>query len=230
MYKSHSEIKTPDRDCIIWRYLSFEKFLSLLNDGQLYFARQDKFDDLHEAELSQKDCNLFDEAVSGMSKELRREKTGCGYINCWVMSDVELYLMWNTYASLDKGIAIKSTIGNLIDSLDPNDNRLVFISDVNYIDYNNDFTFDKAGGSANLLARYYCKRKYFQQEAELRLVYYDYEAKLDDDNIGVKFQVSLETLIDEIWIAPQAKDWFEFLIKAELKLHKIDKSIKRSLI
>lgn len=228
MYKSHSEIITPDRDRIIWRYLSLDKFLSLLNDGQLYFARQDMFNDLHEAELSQKDCDLVDEVVPGSSKELEEE--GCGYINCWVMSDGELYLMWNTYASLDKGIAIKSTVGNLIDSLNPSDDRPVFISDVDYIDYNNDFTFNKADGSANLLARYYCKRKYFQQEKELRLVYYDYKAKFDDDNIGVKFQVSLETLIDEIWIAPQAKGWYENLIKAELKLHKIDKSIKHSLI
>ena len=62
-----------------------------------------------------------------------------GFINCWVISNVELYLMWNTYSSLDKGLAIKTTIGNLIDSLDPCDDREVFISDVNYIDYYHDY-------------------------------------------------------------------------------------------
>lgn len=230
MYQKHSEIETPNDNKIIWRYFSLEKFLSLLNDSQLYFARQDKFYDQNEAELSNHDFAFFDKIIPGISKELAKDKTGCGYINCWVMSDVELFLMWNTYSSLDKGIAVKSTVGNIIDSLDPNDKRPVFISDVKYIDYTNDFTFDKAGGSANLLARYFCKSRYFQQEKELRLVYYDYQAKLNDDIVGLKINVSLETLIEEIWVAPQATEWFKDLIKTELKLHRIDKPVKTSQI
>lgn len=230
MYQKHSEIETPNDNKIIWRYFSLEKFLSLLNDSQLYFARQDKFYDQNEAELSNHDFAFFDKIIPGISKELAKDKTGCGYINCWVMSDVELFLMWNTYSSLDKGIAVKSTVGNIIDSLDPNDKRPVFISDVKYIDYTNDFTFDKAGGSANLLARYFCKSKYFKQENELRLVYHDYQANLNDENVGLKFDVFLDTLIDEIWIAPQATEWFKDLVISELKLRNIDKPVKRSQI
>ena len=106
----------------------------------------------------------------------------------------------------------------------------VFISDVNYIDYYHDYTFDKTDGIANCLARYFCKRKYFLQERELRLVYYDFKATIDGDNVGQKFDVSINTLLDEVWIAPNAKGWYENLIKDEMQLHGINKPVKRSCI
>ena len=51
--------------------------------------------------------------------------------------------------------------------------------------------------------------------------------KLDDDNkqYGIKFDVSLDTLINEIWIAPQADDWYVELIKNEMKIHNLNKPI-----
>lgn len=212
--------------------MSLDKFLSLLNDKQLFFAREDMFPDIKEGKRSILDLALYNNAVSGISDIIEKDPFGCGFINCWVMSDVDLYLMWNTYSSLDKGIAIKSTIGNIIVSLDSNDERCVYISDVKYMDYSKDYTFDKAGGSANDFARYFCKRKYFEQENELRLVYYDYRMMLNDKQspLGLKFSVSLDTLIDEIWIAPQANDWYENLIKEEIKKHGIAKPIKHSQI
>ncbi|MBO4464932.1 MAG: DUF2971 domain-containing protein [Prevotella sp.] len=212
--------------------MSLDKFLSLLNDRQLYFARQDTFFDLQEGKRSVPDLAMYDEAVPGISDIIENDPYGCAFINCWVMSDVDLYLMWSTYSSLDKGIAIKSTIGNLKDSLDPTDEREIYISDVHYIDYSNKGTFIKANGSANDLARYFCKRKYFQQEQELRLVYYNYKMRLDDNNTpsGLKFSVSLDTLIDEFWIAPQADVWYGNLIKEEIKTHGLVKPIRRSHI
>jgi hypothetical protein len=230
MYCSHSEIRTPNISRIIWRYMSLDKFLSLLNDKQLYFTRQDKFDDSKEGKLARQDSALYNYYVPGSAKNI--EKQGCAYINCWIMSDFEQYLMWGTYASLDKGIAIKSTIGNLIKSLDSNDKRCIYISDVDYIDYTTDLTFEKAGGSANGLARYFCKRKYFQQENELRLVYYDYLKNLDKDNkdVGMKIDVSLDTLIDEICIAPCAEKWYYDLVKKEVENHHINKCVYLSQI
>lgn len=230
MYYQHSEIKTPDRKRTIWRYMSLDKFLSLLNDKQLYFARQDMFDDSKEGIFSPADKACYDSYVPEISKRIEKEP-GCAFINCWVMADVDLYLMWNTYSSLKKGVAIKSSIGNLINSLDSNDERRIYISDVDYIDYTKEYTFDKTDGSANGLARYFCKRNYFQQEKELRAVYYDYTAKLDENTPkGLKFDVTLDTLIDEVWIAPKASYEYEKLIKEEARKHGIIKSIRRSQI
>ena len=161
---------------------------------------------------------------------MKCENLGCTFINCWIMSDTEQYLMWTAYSSIDEGIAIKTTVGKLIDSLDPNDKRSIYISDVNYIDYESQYTFDKTGGFANLLAPFFCKGKYFKQEKELRMIYSDYEIDSRSPIEGVKFIVSLNNLIDEVWIAPKAKGWYEDVIKKELSLHNIKKPLKRSCI
>lgn len=230
MYKTHKDFTTPNRKTIIWRYMSLSKFLSLINNEELYFARHDKFFDAQEGILSDPDKSFFDSKVPGISSRMKCENLGCTYINCWIMSDTEQYLMWTAYSSIDEGIAIKTTVGNLINSLDPNDKRSIYISDVNYIDYKSQYTFDKTGGFANLLAPFFCKGKYFEQEKELRLIYNNYEIDERNKIEGVQFKVSLDTLIDEIWIAPVARTWFEEIVKKELILHNIHKQVNRSCI
>ena len=230
MYKTHKDFTTPDSNTIIWRYMSLAKFLSLINDEELYFARHDKFLDAQEGLLSNPDNNFFDNKVPGISSRIQCDNLGCTFINCWIISNVEQYLMWTAYSSIDEGIAIKTTIGNLIDSLDPSDKRCIYISEVNYIDYNTQYTFSKAKGFANLLAPFFCKGKYFEQEKELRLVYSDYEIDTRDEIESVQFKVSLDSLIDEVWIAPKAKGWYEEIIKKELELHNIKKPLNRSCI
>jgi hypothetical protein len=230
MYKIHKDLTTPDRKTIIWRYMSLSKFLSLINNEQLYFARHDKFFDAQEGVLSDLDKSFFDSKVPGISSRMKCENLGCTFMNCWIISDLELYLMWTAYSSIDEGIAIKTTVGSLIDSLDSNDERCIFISDVNYIDHNTQYTFDKTGGFANLLAPFFCKGQYFQQEKELRMIYCNYEIDERDEIEGVQFKVSLDVLIDEVWIAPRAKTWYEDIIKKELLLHNIKKPLKRSCI
>lgn len=230
MYKPHPDFTTPDRSIAIWRYMSLPKFLSLINNEELYFARHDKFFDAQEGILSDPDKSFFDSKVPGISSRMKCENLGCTFINCWIMSDTEQYLMWTAYSSIDEGIAIKTTIGKLIDSLDPNDKRSIYISDVNYIDYRSQYTFDKTRGIANLLAPFFCKGKYFEQEKELRLIYNNYEIDERNKIEGVSFKVSLDTLIDEIWIAPVSGTWFEEIVNKELILHNIHKHVNRSCI
>lgn len=230
MYKVHKDFTTPDRNTIIWRYMSLSKFLSLINNEQLYFARHDKFFDAQEGVLSNPDNNFFDSKVPGISSRMKSEYLGCTFINCWIMSDFEQYLMWTAYSSIDEGIAIKTTIGRLIDSLNSNDERHIYISDVNYIDYNTQYTFEKTGGFANMLAPFFCKGQYFQQEKELRLIYSNYEIDERDKIEGVQFKVSPNILIDEVWIAPRAGTWYEEVVSKELLLHNINKPLKRSCI
>lgn len=43
-----------DKDCKLWRYMDFSKFMSLITTSQLYFSRSDKFPDIYEGHLSSK--------------------------------------------------------------------------------------------------------------------------------------------------------------------------------
>ena len=146
MYYPHPALTLPSKETVIWHYFSLAKFLSLLNDSKLYFPRSDKFEDQMEGRFSAADKNLY-EIMGNPSMPERIEKgcAGCAYINCWVMSEEELFLMWSAYSSLEEGIAIKSSVGNLISSLDASDTREIYISNVSYIDYEKQRTFDKTG-------------------------------------------------------------------------------------
>lgn len=228
MYYQHRAFKTPDRETVIWRYLSLSKFLSLLNSRSLYLARSDQFFDKNEGKLSEMDKKLFDSFVPDISNRIEKEGIGCSFIQCWVMNPEELFLMWETYSSLEEGIAIKSTVGQLIDSLDSKDERNIIISDVSYKNYSKDYTFDKAGGFANLLAPLFCKRTYFCQEMELRLVYHDYNMSILDNVMGVVFKVDLNKLIDSVWVAPNAGEWYIDVINKEMLIHGINKPLNCS--
>ena len=225
MYCPHEAFPTPPRETVIWHYFSLAKFLCLLNNSTLYFPRSDQFEDKMEGKMSVMDKKLYEKIARSVPEMIEKGINGCFYINCWVMSDEELYLMWNTYSSLNEDIAIKSTVGNLIDSLDVNDKRNIIISKVNYINYEDD---DETGGFSNILAPHFCKRQYFKQENELRLVYYDYYIRPPHNILGINFAVSLNTLIDEIWISPKATKWYHDLVEKEIMLHGLSKKVLSS--
>lgn len=42
------EYDVPKRDMPLWRYQDFPKFVSLLDSGELFFTRADKFEDVFE--------------------------------------------------------------------------------------------------------------------------------------------------------------------------------------
>ena len=44
-YKEHLVFKTPPRTRIVWRYMSFAKFVWLIAKESLYFSRLDQHDD-----------------------------------------------------------------------------------------------------------------------------------------------------------------------------------------
>ena len=47
MYENHSALYFVDDDMLLWKYMSFSKFVNLLS-GNLYFNRIDSFEDIFE--------------------------------------------------------------------------------------------------------------------------------------------------------------------------------------
>ena len=45
MYKEHEAFAPPPPDAVLWRYMDFTKFVSLLEKQALFFARADKLED-----------------------------------------------------------------------------------------------------------------------------------------------------------------------------------------
>ena len=220
MFREHRDFYTPEDTRTVWHYFSLAKFIGLLESSELYFSRQDQFDDAGEGKLSRLDKQFLSKYPAGMVEHMESDKVGCYYANCWTLSESDEYVLWNTYASLYDGIAVKSSVGRIKESLDSNDERSVYVAKVQYYDEVTGSTFGASGGIINLLSLAFSKRNYFKAEKELRLLFHDNDARLDDNSPrSVSFHVELNKLIEEIYVAPKSYPWFKDAIAHMIELY-----------
>ena len=52
MFAEHPDLNPPQDNAVLWRYMDFTKFVSLLDRRALYFSRADKLGDPFEGSLS----------------------------------------------------------------------------------------------------------------------------------------------------------------------------------
>ena len=238
MYKEHEHYTTPRDDAMLWRYLDFTKFVSLLEKSALFFARADKFDDPFEGSYLRMNTELRPKLYAGkvsedslqgwvnFTKEVRRYTL----ISCWHESLHESAAMWRLYSREKDGIAIKSSFGSFKKSFTtPED---VFIGKVNYVDYERDFIPE-----FNILFPFLHKRKSFEHEREVRAIILTLPSKdgaIDTSqeifDIGEYYDVDLSLLIQEVIVAPYAPEWFLGLIKSVATRYNLDAPVVKSAL
>ena len=116
------DIKVPSFDEILWRYMDFAKFVSLLEHRALFFARADKLGDPFEGAWSDvnhklleqgkkaetnKDVSNWMEAWSLIARSARDQRRFT-LVNCWHASDHESEAMWRLYSGVGYGIAVRT--------------------------------------------------------------------------------------------------------------------------
>jgi hypothetical protein len=231
MYSAKPFFNVPaDEQTMIWRYMDFTKFVSLLDKKALYFTRSDRFSDKFEGAIPKPTVEAREALVLGLestfaeetlrvmsqgSQELRKWI----FLNCWHMNSNESAAMWQLYVQKNDGIAIRSTFARLRDSLSSHD---MLIGMVNYIDY--DRTMIPYGNAFHAL---FCKRRSFEHEHELRVVILK-PSKAKDLQPGLYIPCDLDILIDEIFVSPASPSWFKELVSSILEKYSIDKEAKRS--
>lgn len=237
MYKQSYHFHTPEENLTIWRYIDFTKFVDLLLSKQLFFARSDSFEDPFEGRIRLKDYEKTKQMFS--DEELTKKFY---FLNCWHINENQSDAMWKIFLSTNNGIAIKSTVGNLIKSFEETKED-IFISKVYYREFEN-ITFNEVlfeeqnrtmngrGGSYN---QFNYKRISFEHEKELRLFHIDMPIPhAIKDGIPreplthKKLDINLECLINEIVVAPFADDWFKDLVKQIVEKLNYNFSISKS--
>lgn len=224
---------------IIWRYIDFTKFVSLLDRSALFFARADKFKDQFEGSWTKKNFERMNTAfkdvhvlganyVRKFFKKLR-EYT---YINCWHLSAEESAALWKLYLRSDEGIAVRSNILHLNSELKRNYKKNdLYIQKVKYINYK---TYNMPEG--NMLAPFIHKRTSFMHEKEVRAIIQqlpfedgtiDLNLKPSDED-GIYINVDLNVIIDMVYVSPDAQQWFKDLVESILKKYGLSKVVKRS--
>ena len=153
--------------------------------------------------------------------------------NCWHQNVVESMAMWEKYHMRNSGVAIKTTMQNMKSSL--LSEYSIYIGKIEYI-YDNmddDQYMQNFLQSDIPLAKkltyfpYFRKRKEYEHEQEVRLIV-DIDPFIRDAlnnqtvenvdsfletglpdicDIGMLFNIDVNTLIDEVIVSPYAKDW-----------------------
>ena len=236
MYVEHPVFATPEEDAVLWRYMDFTKYVSLLQLSALHFARVDLLGDPFEGSRSRMNPlmrpalyqnNIPDEAFKWFDDYSRMLRTST-FINCWHESTHESAALWKLYAQDGQGIAMQTTCGRLKECLKTEDK--VYIGRAEYVDFDNTFISER-----NSLAPFTYKRREYAHEHEVRAVVRhepDEQIVAAEGRVlsgsGLYYSVSLDKLIHHVRISPYATDWFTELVQSVTASHGLRVSVQPS--
>ena len=237
MYLEHILFSPPPKDAVLWRYMNFSKFVSLLDERALFLpARADKLGDPFEGSSSkptvETNQSRYGTNLRGPHEILTdvikytRETT---LINCWHEREYESDAMWKLYSDEAEGIAIRTTFERLAQSFTSSDE--ISIGKVKYIDYDNDGMPLEAQ-----VFPYLIKRNHFEHEREVRAICWTQSFLTDPTertsgelyDVGRLFEVNLSLLILEIVVSPLAGDWLLKLTRSMVNRFGLDVPVTKS--
>ena len=181
----------------------------------------------------------FVEAIMKRNEESRK------YVicNCWHQNVVESMAMWEKYHMCNSGVAIKTTMQKMKNSL--TSKHSIYIGKIEYI-YDNtddDQYMQNFLQSEIPLAKkltyfpYFRKRKEYEHEQEVRLIVDIDPVVMDAFNnqtvetvdtfletglpdicdIGMLFNIEINKLIDEVIVSPYAEDWITEAVRSVVR-------------
>lgn len=238
MYSSHELFKPPSSDAVLWRYLNFTKFVSLLEKRALFFSRVDMLGDPFEGSFSTVNVKLrpsiypkdFQEYSDGIYDYFRQLRSST-MVNCWHENAYESAAMWKIYSKDNEGVAVKTNFSSFCECFSVDDSENVYIGRVQYVDYKKEFIPE-----GNTLAPFIYKRKSFEYEHEVRALVQGNAATTKDKQEfsqkysqgGLYVNVNISTLIHEIVVAPDAKPWFLDLVKSVANQYNLKERVRTS--
>jgi Protein of unknown function (DUF2971) len=171
-------------------------------------------------------------------------------INPWHYNEYESAAMWNLYSHENAGIAIQSTTRRLSECFKDNNEDMIWIGKVQYLDFSKDWM----NRWNNLFEAFVTKRKSFEYENEIRAV-----TCLPSDNLsrellasaetegcnifssqertvnpkeltdkGKYVSANLEVLVEKVYVAPYAESWFEEVVESLLSKYDLDPIVTKS--
>ena len=200
MIKRHPYLQAADGKTVIWHYMSVPNFMYLLNRRLLYFSRVDHLEDKAEVLVSEEEKRYWRDVLNNnLEQWIERERKRV-FINCWIISPLEISTMWSSYASQGTGVVIKTTVDRLVSSYQGD--KHISILNVNYIDHRLQ-SVQPYGAPDNVLRFFSSKRIFYKDEHEMRLVY---ESTKPEELASFQIPIDINTLIEELRIGPNAGD------------------------
>lgn len=210
MYTIHPDFYDIPNETIIWKYMDLFKYLDLIKSKKLFLSRIDTFHDKYEGKgLSREEIHTafdvsptdkFTQAIISSNEMLKK----ISYVSSWHINDNESSVMWDAYSNNNGGIAIKSTVGALKQSITSDEN--IYISRIQYDRSKLDLK--------NFYKPILFKRPEFQEEKEVRVFFVENINKVLLKEIDInalpkfkKININPDTLIEAAYYHPLTVDW-----------------------
>lgn len=228
-------IERPALDAMLWRYMDFAKFVSLLDTGALFFARADRFEDTFEFSYPIANDEAFRgtalEVNNAFFRQMLRTFAPTMFVSCWQANGHESTALWVEYLKGQPGVAVRTSFRRLYEALAaaPHADSLE-VGLVRYVDYETERITD-----SRLHSFIYHKRIQYAHEREFRAVYWLPDIEGDPLVIdpttarlpatprpGLSVAVNLGQLVEAIVVAPTAPPWFGDLVRSVTKKYGLD--------
>ena len=238
----------PDKNTVIWRFMDFTKFISLISTSSLFFTRADRFEDPFEGAKGLKKnkakwdkfyLDFFEEAHRNLPDGVETKLTDkqIKIESKRVLSEMEhggieslkrtLVNCWheNEFESeamwklYTKNMSEGIAIRTTYDRLYRSLNKNPSI-DIGRVNY-----IDYSEKFTGVNESFWYKRKSFEHEKEVRAIFVDYK---EDYDFGKPIKINLNTLIENIYVSPTAQNWFLDVVKETMKKYDLKKKINHS--
>ncbi|WP_218310308.1 hypothetical protein [Alteromonas antoniana] len=160
-----------------------------------------------------------------MSKQLAEVSVYNSYVSCWNQDEHESYGMWKAYCDSDNSVAVRTSVGRLIDSMGKNKDFTISGGMIQYLDHES----ERPASSGFFNSHVFCKSYPYKFENEFRLCFTDlgFVSELMDSEqpyardgqliksnierypIGVNLPLDLSFLIEEVRVSPYAAPWLQ---------------------
>lgn len=215
----------PDDEVEIWRYMDIAKFLDLISHDRLFFCNGQALSDEHEgaipeAILEAKRRDLRNSGLAG--RDLEEEMAAYQYLeanamrelalfNGWSIGTEESYALWKVYLGGQPfGVAIKSTVGRLLASIEAGNDEYPEDFYVGRVEYREDLP-EASLHRLRLLTR---KMPFYRYENELRLIILNYPLSEGGTrppyplNVGRYVKIDTAVLVQSVVLSPFAPEHF----------------------
>ncbi len=246
MYSFLPGIGLPEDTDLLWRYMSFEKFVSLLNTKSLFFTRADKFDDPFEGFTHPLVKRDYESSIdTNALVEFQKNLPKYALCSCWHHAEEESIAMWEKYHMQNSGIAIKTTFSKFKDCL--KEDYRVFLGKIEYIDHYAYPVPQNISEMSMFYTWYFHKRKTFEYEREFRAIFFNFPRfftnYIDDEgnfinrktplkeiefedicNIGMSLEIDINRLICEVIISPynRKEEWILDTVRSVINQYGFD--------
>lgn len=221
-------------ETLLWRYLTFEEFIWMIENSGLHHIRLDRLEDRFEGSVTKfyaenrgSEHPPTRDVIRSTEPFFNRRSLFRSYVNCWHSSEYESAAMWKVYSRQNAGVAIVSTLSRLQESvLLPPETEFGLLGPVEYLDFEKHSMMGLTGCQVR---PGFAKQKSFEFEREVRCLIcinpdqgektismseeYLEQVKMRTP-LGVIAKVDMKKLINRIYTSPLSPPWFNEIVQS----------------